>query len=104
MVGVVPSLLSLFHIGVFMRRRFYLASVLVFPCQFGRVHCCPFIFPVKSRTLPVPHLSHIGNFYNAKRYFRKKAKALAWAAYVVNTHTAGSLAHPLITGGQLSLF
>jgi hypothetical protein len=103
-VGLVPSLFLRFAIGGFMLRKFYLASVLVFPCQFGRVHCCPYFSTVMALALPHPSLFHIVNFYTVKRYFRSKTKAKKWAAHVVRTHTIGLLKNPILTGGQLSLF
>jgi hypothetical protein len=84
--------------------RSYLASVFVYPCQYNRVHCCPAVFPVMVSKLPRPSLSHVGNFYSLKRYFRKEKKAQAWAAYMVSTYTVGTLENPFLTGGQLSLF
>jgi hypothetical protein len=87
-----------------MLRGFYLATVLVFPCQFDRVHCCPSVCPVMAPALPRPSLFHVGNYYTLKRCFRSKTKAQKWVAHVVSTHTAGPLKNPILTGGQLSLF
>jgi hypothetical protein len=53
--------------------------------------------------MPGPSLFNVGNFYTVKRYFRKQKKAQKWAAYVVRTHTVGTLENPILTGGQLSL-
>ncbi|MFP3041345.1 hypothetical protein LQZ19_05930 [Treponema primitia] len=87
-----------------MLRKFYLALVLVFPCQFDRVHCCPYFATVKAHTLPGPALSTFGNYYTAKRYFRHKKSAQKWAAFMVRTYTKGPRENPLLTGGQLALF
>jgi hypothetical protein len=87
-----------------MLRKWYLVSLLVYPCQFGRVHCCPTILTIKTREQPKPSLSGFGNFYTAKRYFRSKAKAKKWAASMVGTYSKGTRENPLLTGGQLSLF
>jgi hypothetical protein len=87
-----------------MLRKWYLVSLVVFPCQFGRVHCCPSILTIKTCAKPKPSLSGFGNFYTAKRYFRTQAKDQKWAASMVGACSKGTRENPLLTGGQLSLF
>jgi hypothetical protein len=87
-----------------MLRKFYLASVLIYPCQFCRVHCIPYFSTVKAPALPRPSVSGSYNYNTFKRYFRKQKKALSWAAFMVKTHTKGPLENPLLHRGQLFLF
>jgi hypothetical protein len=84
--------------------KFYRASVLVYPCQFNRVHCCPYFSTGKASALPPPTLSAFGNYYTVKRYFRSYKKAHAWAAYIVTSYRKGSRENPILKGGQLTLF
>ncbi|WP_148257275.1 hypothetical protein [Treponema primitia] len=78
-------------------KQYYCASVLVFPCHHSRVHCCPFVSPVRAQALPPPSLSSYGNYYTLKRYFHRRTTAQQWASQVVATHAIGP-------GGQLSMF
>jgi hypothetical protein len=87
-----------------MLQDFFLAFVLVYPCQFNRVHCCPSVFPYKACALPKPSVSHVGNFFTVKRYFETKEEAKKFAAYMKQKFSKGTLENPILTGGQQSLF
>jgi hypothetical protein len=87
-----------------MLRKFYLAIVMVYPCQFNRVHCFPHVIPVMARAMPGPSLVSTGNYHTLKRYFPTMAQARKWASYMLGTYSKGTREHPLHTGNQLSLF
>lgn len=89
--------------------KFYLASVLVFPGQFNRIHCCPWVSVVHAPSLPSPSISSFGNYHSVKRYFSSGKKAHTWAARIVKKFSVGPKHNPLLSalmfhGGQLSLF